>query len=388
MIIEKQQPAADEHPRISVETIPSEPPPSYEATSGTSAIDSRRSFDQKSPYALPIASGSGSRTPTSSTKPSSWLSYFGVPQADKEMQETILKLVRDVVKHDTQPSSVSIIMSCIDACRARGISFESLLQEKSIEGHTPLYWAIVKRPSGVPMDSDMPSIGVIDLLLSFPLTESTRQEARQACLLSSDDELFQRLRRSPGFATISGSDDMLNLGEGAPDLVRVHNESGAKDGDFAVSFHIVDFQRRMRISKKIHLEFIARGRIWSFDFRVYTPTNLYAHNFKPGAWVVSIELLGDSPSTWLNSRVTLGVSNPHDDNPTPAPPITLQVKTGHTQLMSDFHRPKWQHGRGALVVSIEGGLEYTGCPQVRPDGSLLALFEAKLAQTQADCIIC
>jgi hypothetical protein len=155
------------------------------------------------------------------------------------------------------PDSLSILQSCAEACRTRDLSLESILQEKSIEGHTPLYWAIIKRPENAPVNE---ALALIDVLLSFPLTEDTRAEARQACLLTSDNDLFQHLRASPGFSPTSGADDILNLGKKGPDIVKVTNESkNAESGAFSAEFDINNFQRRIRVAKSIRVEFIARG---------------------------------------------------------------------------------------------------------------------------------
>lgn len=235
------------------------------------------------------------------------------------------------------------------------------MQEKSIEGHTPLYWTIVKRPVGAPIDPENATIGVIDLLLSFPLTQGTREDARQACLLNSDDELFQHLRRSPGFADISGSDDMLNLGETLPDKVQVRNEVGTQTGNFAVSIEIADFQRRMRITKRTRVEFIARGRIWSLDFYVNCVEprgGSSSGTAKLGAWVVSVKLVGESPPTWLDSRVTIGALPSKDSRVVNPSPISIRLKTGREQMASDFYLPSWKRGWGTILETIEGGVEY------------------------------
>src|SRR5882724_6485749 len=99
--------------------------------------------------------------------------------------------IRDVIHQPSSPAAVSVMQSCLEACQARGLSFESMMSEKFIEGHSPLYWAIVKRPS-TPTDALDDQVTLLDIILSIPLNPTSRSEAYLACLMSSDQVLFQR----------------------------------------------------------------------------------------------------------------------------------------------------------------------------------------------------
>jgi hypothetical protein len=129
-----------------------------------------------------------------------------------------------------------------------------------MEGHTPIYWAIIKRPPDSDADesTQIPDLLTALLSLSTPLTPETVSEIRLACLLTSDQPLFQRLRLSPEFSKLSGTDEILLGATIPPDGIVVEDVPG-DEGAFAVNFEIVHFQKRMRISKEIVLEFIARG---------------------------------------------------------------------------------------------------------------------------------
>jgi len=170
--------------------------------------------------------------------------------------------VRDIVRQQyvNSPASLGILESCAEACTAHSLSLPSLLQEKFIEGHTPLYWAIIKRPPDSDADESTQVPDLLTALLSFstPLNPETVSEIRLACLLTSDQLLFQRLRLSPDFSKLSGTDEILLGATIPPDGISVEDVPG-DEGAFAVDFEIVHFQKRMRISKEIVLEFIARG---------------------------------------------------------------------------------------------------------------------------------
>ncbi|KAG5636699.1 hypothetical protein H0H81_007128 [Sphagnurus paluster] len=190
----------------------------------------------------------------------SWFS-FGASRTSREVQATVIGLVRDLVKEQDYNSRASsgILESCAEACTGYDTSLSALLQEKSIEGHTPMYWAIVKRPP----DGEEDETAVPDLLtalISFasPLTAKTISDIRHACLLTSDQALFQRLRMSPEFSPLSGTDEMLLGATIPPDEISVENVPG-DEGAFTVDFEIVHFQKRMLVSKRIELDFIARG---------------------------------------------------------------------------------------------------------------------------------
>jgi hypothetical protein len=197
--------------------------------------------------------------------PSNWFNFSSKVSSTRELRITILGLVRDLVRQPHQrvssSATVGILESCADACTAYGLSLSSLLQEKSIEDHTPLYWAIIKRPPEAPypdVHTQVPDFLTILLSFSGPLSRETISEIRLACLLTSDQPLFQRLRLSPEFSPLSGTDEIL-LGATYPLDDIVVGDVPGDEGAFVVNFEIVQFQQRMRVSKRINLEFIARS---------------------------------------------------------------------------------------------------------------------------------
>ncbi|KAG2158347.1 uncharacterized protein EDB93DRAFT_1100544 [Suillus bovinus] len=144
----------------------------------------------------------------------------------KQIRTTVLSLIRDVVTTpDFVPSSVGPIF---DACAASipAGEFSDILQESNIEGHTPLYWAIV----------------------------NSRPEAISAlsCMVTSDHALFMKLK--------------LTSCSCYPTEIQVYG--GDKQNEFTAKMQIRMFQTRMRVAQEMCVELIAQGRIWGLLFHI------------------------------------------------------------------------------------------------------------------------
>jgi hypothetical protein len=76
------------------------------------------------------------------------------------------------------------------------------------------------------------------------------------------------LRLSPSFSPLSAADEMILGTCISPDTTEVVIIASDK-GDFVANFKIFAFQKRLRVSSNIKLEFIARGKIptsyWHVD---------------------------------------------------------------------------------------------------------------------------
>jgi hypothetical protein len=308
---------------------PSEAPPSYDAVDpGAKEIHLvekgglgpiQNASIPRSPISPVSKSPSSSTSLKGKGKVTNWFN-FGASRTTREVRTTVLRLVRDLVReqHATGGASMSILESCAEACAGHSVTLSTLLQENSIENHTPLYWAIVNRPP----DNDSAVPDLLTSLISFasPLTPETISDIRHACLLTSDQPLFQRLRMSPEFAPLSGTDEMLLGGSISPDDITVEDIPG-DERSFAVNFEIVHFQKRMLVSKYIILEFIARGassiylrlnsilnsyecaaRMWQLTFSIAQDSQ---HGVRPGSWCINLSLLENSPPTWVDSRLII-----------------------------------------------------------------------------------
>ena len=101
---------------------------------------------------------------------------------------------------------------------------------------------------------------LVTALLSHisPLDPDTILDLRMACMATSDQAMFQQLRRSPRFASISKSDQILMGSSPSPDDVTVEIGPGDK-GAFTVDCIVAQFHKRMMVSKEIVLDFVARS---------------------------------------------------------------------------------------------------------------------------------
>ncbi|KAI0785746.1 hypothetical protein C8Q75DRAFT_722319 [Abortiporus biennis] len=339
---------------------------------------------------------------------SSWFTFGQASRAAKEVKTTVLGLIRDIVKLPDTSAAMLLLESCEDACRTHNIAFSAVLQEKSIEGYSPIYWSIIKRASE-PHNDDDPDLVSTLLALAEPLSDATISEIRLACLDTSDQTLFQRLRRSPAFAPLSGPDQMLLGMAVAPDDVEVTDVDG-DEGAFVAHFRITQFQKRMRVTKHIDLQFIARGRIWEFKFLVLEKNDTIGGRLcQSGSWLINLSLLEHSPPTWIDSRLIIedsrgGYTSPVTENHSPTTPtspsaetpsklrptISLRLKSGAEQLAPP---QSTYQSRREIVASLDDSLmgkslQYENTSYISSDGSLYARLEAKLMKPGAECIIC
>ncbi|KAJ6608625.1 hypothetical protein B0H10DRAFT_1920963 [Mycena sp. CBHHK59/15] len=394
MIIDKSLPDA--------ESIHDDAPPAYDASSSAVPDVSSSELKLSTPAPAPALNRSSLIIAARSLPAaSSWLTFTS-PTA-RQVRATVLGLVRDLVR--LQPSghsevAISILKSCSDACTANNLSISTILQERSVEGHTPLYWAIVKRPAEAP-DESSPNLDLLTTLLclSTPLTPATTSDVRLACLLMSDQVLFQRLRNSPEFAPLNPTDEMLLDVTVPPDDIVVEN-LGADSGAFAVDFAIVRFQKRMLVSNAVVLEFIARGRMWRLSFNVSTQDRM-GHP-RHGTWYTALALLEQSLPTWIDSRLLVHASEeplPDTKQPRelcgggktrPRPVLSVRIRANE-QL-----RGKRGGYGNEIIVPLDGAkgeggmgcLQYAGCPYIAADETLHGRLEARLVKPETECVIC
>ncbi|KAH8103453.1 hypothetical protein BXZ70DRAFT_925716 [Cristinia sonorae] len=372
---------------------PEEAPPSYDtiqSNAGPSSYTPNEKPPPPNPYTLPSSPPSPNPSPLTpkgkaSTKTSS--SWFGFGQASrvsKEVKATVHGLVRDLVQNadSDMASSLAILESCSQACAAHGIPLSSVLQDKSIEGHSSIYWAIIKRPSS---QSARHGSDLLNGILSFasPLTEVTIAEVRTACLDTSNQQLFQQLRKSAAFAPLSGPEQILLGTPVPPDDIEIDEVAGDQ-GAFVAHLRVVAFQKRMRVAKHVHLEFIARGRIWRLSFVNLDSSRVVGgKHFDKGKWIVILALLEHSPPTWIDSRLVVEDVR----SPKQKPTVELRIRSGMDQLKSSSYP-------SAIGVSLEeslmaSSLQYEDSSYINPDGSLYARLEAKLVRSDdTECIIC
>jgi hypothetical protein len=272
----------DKHP-LPDDPTPTDAPPSYDAILTDKGHQPEKSgfndtktpiLSEASPPSPPVSPPLKTPAPIEFVKrdkgksrsvSNNWFSFntASSSRASHEIRNTVQGLLRDLVQDHASdsPAAVGILSSCADACATHDVSFSDILQQNYIEDHTPVYWAIVKRlPDDHPGVEENQGPDLLTALISYasPLKDEMITEIRQACLATSDQNLFKRLRQSPGFARMSAVDQMLLGVKIPPDEIEVEEISSDED-TFVANFVIPQFQKRMAISKVIPLEFIARG---------------------------------------------------------------------------------------------------------------------------------
>ncbi|KAJ7066535.1 hypothetical protein C8F01DRAFT_1123614 [Mycena amicta] len=379
-----------------------EAPPAYESAVASSS--SARPPDNKnvSLPSSPIPKSSGS-----TAFASKWYNLAFPSPTSRHVRSTVLGLIKDLVKlppADHSVVAINILKSCAEACAANNLSISAILQERSIEGHTALYWAVVKRPPESTSSNEALDLLAALLSLSAPLTPATISDVRIACLQVSDQRLFQRLRASPDFSPLSPTDALLLDAATPPDDITVEEDNsltpGSEAAPFAVDFTIMQFQKRMRISGGVHLEFIARGRLWQLRFGV-------SKGDRPGyplrgAWYLSLSLLEQSPPTWVDGRmlVPTAVDRREEDKEQSEGSAFGNGKGKQRSLPTLSLRVRgYQHRGGSggrIIVPLDGkeadgglgGLQYAGSPYISVDESFTGRLETRLVQPETECIIC
>lgn len=282
-----------------VDFLPVEEPPSYDDVTRASPVvgDRKRPFVRALSRSTPTPGPSSTRSPVSSSSTSSWFgrNILGTsspkstnpnepptPRSQADVRSTVLGLVRDLVASssstlgaslwsDNGLAAMDVLDSCVAVCARQQVSLASILQETSVEGHTPAYWAIIKRPSFADGQTDEALIKLLEL--SAPLTQHTIHELRLACLATHSNSILQRIRSTPSIFPFSGTDCVLLQGNdaapprrGFKDVIDVVEGGGREvnEGAFSVKLELEMFQRRMRVSNEVQVEFIARGMSSSF----------------------------------------------------------------------------------------------------------------------------
>jgi hypothetical protein len=221
--------------------------------------------------------------------PSRWFptSIFGLSKTAKQVRSATQEFLRDLLSQ-ARPSEhewLSLLSNCANTCNSQGLSFSALLQEPFVEGHLPVYWAILKRPPAAaaaatavaktdhhtsPASNSDPDALVLAILdASLPINAASVADARLACVTVSDNALFVRLgQRYEAFSPRSGTDRVLLGGSDTVDTVSVEEARGSGSNvsaAFTVRFSITQFQLRMRVSKQVRIEFIARGTFFPIN---------------------------------------------------------------------------------------------------------------------------
>ncbi|KAJ7271006.1 hypothetical protein C8J57DRAFT_1320408 [Mycena rebaudengoi] len=227
----------------------------------------------------------------------------------QDVRKTVSGLIHDLVRNqtlsDTNASCVGILDSCREVCAANSISLSSLLQEPYIEGHCPVYWAIVNRPTdgSDPASLEIPPLVQALLAYSAPLAKSNIKDIRLACRHKGDQRLFQSLRMCPEMQALSEKDRLLLGVTVPPDTISV-GIPARHDAPFSVEFEFAHFQKRMHVSQIATLDFVSHARVWEIAFFV---VSFFGQTDKlpSGQWTARLRLRDQSPKATVTATYLL-----------------------------------------------------------------------------------
>ncbi|KAG1840065.1 hypothetical protein DFJ58DRAFT_667355 [Suillus subalutaceus] len=200
-------------------------------------------------YILPPLTGAYNATSTSVSADSAWskLWIFSFLQSKQKCLSCIHTIVSS--PYFTPSSIAQTVNDC--AATLPAAEFSKLLQQPNIEGHTALYWAIVNNRREA-----------LWVFMNFipKLLPASSSDLRLACMMVSDHTLFTQLDVSE---KLNPEDDSLRHFLGCPlDEIQVQE---LDNGCFIASFQMRSFQKRLRITLGMGIEFVARG-MWSISF--------------------------------------------------------------------------------------------------------------------------
>ncbi|KAG1897664.1 uncharacterized protein F5891DRAFT_1046928 [Suillus fuscotomentosus] len=229
----------------------------------------------------------------------------------KQRRATALSRIRDLVSPTyVAPSSIeSIVNAYVHDLTAAELS--DLLQTPNIEGHTALYWAIVNHQREV-FSAFIEFISKISFKCSSDL--------RLACMQTSDQASFSQLN----FQNTNTKDESLRRFLGCPpDEIEVHHGGELDDHQFVASFRIRMFQKRLRATRELNYDFVARGRIWCFRF----------YMGKKGRWVAGFCLSSPSLPASPRPSLLLETENGEPGRETPPKRVYKEVGTKFTETL-------------------------------------------------------
>ncbi|KAI0030864.1 hypothetical protein K488DRAFT_87359 [Vararia minispora EC-137] len=396
-------------------------PPSYQAavdgSSGSSSL--RTASDSKTDSnarTVPLESSSQLRLRPhaqvkSKTRASAFFTrLFGPVGTARQVKETTQALVRDLVQQRTPGNDTgagrlapgaahSVLDSCAEACAAQDLSLAEILREPFIEGHTPIYWAVLVHDGASEGQADT----LAELLLAHALAAPTpapglADDVRAACTLASDDALWRRLRERfpPLEPSLVGSDRLiLASARGlASDeaTVEARPRADTADGAFYVRARMPLFQKRMRVVGAVGVEFIAGGRLFRLEFFVNGGAHRRDYYYPEGTWFAAVTILAPSAPTRLFGRLcvqpasTPSSGSTHEKRVRGGPaPLTLHF-AAREELRPDAHRD----AREVRRPLPDGALQHEGSPYVEA-GILTCCFEGRFtppAMDKPDCVIC
>ncbi|KAG1807579.1 hypothetical protein EV424DRAFT_1647018 [Suillus variegatus] len=264
----------------------------------------------------------------------------------KQRRATALSRIRDLVSATyVTPSSIeSIINACVHDLTVAELS--DLLQTPNIEVFSAFIGFISK------------------------ISSECSSDLRLACMQTSDHALFLKLN----LQNTTAEDESLRRFLGCPpDEIEVHHGGELDDHQFVASFRIRMFQKRLRTTRELNYDFVARGHIWWFRF----------YMGKKGRWVAGFGL--SSPSLPASPRPSLLLETGNGEPGRETPP-----KRVYKEVATEFRETLVSKGYigdvdGEHLVNIHWWLDdhwvtYDNSTDVDCDNTLHAKLEITLKE--------
>ncbi|KAG2050929.1 hypothetical protein BDR06DRAFT_959689, partial [Suillus hirtellus] len=223
-------------------------------------------------------------------------SVFSFLQSKQRRRQTsALSLIREIVS--SPGFAVSSVAPNIKSCTAAlpAAEFSKLLQKRNIENHTTLYWAIVNNRREA----------LLEFVKFIPkFSRACSADLRLACMAVNDHDSFVLLHL--GDNEVDSKDRSSRHMLGCPrDDIQVHGEDtlsvDGNENTFSVHFVFRMFQKRLRIARKLEVEFVAQGRIWVLRFGM---------NMLTEDWFVEFGISRDSSAVRPNAVLEIQANKP------------------------------------------------------------------------------
>jgi hypothetical protein len=155
------------------------------------------------------------------------------------------------------PDPASILTELATHATAHRWSLQTILQEEDalLDNKTAVYWAVAKLGPGAGPDAYACARAILSA--AAPLGAAAMGEVRAGALLAGDQSAWVAVR--PWVVEAAWQDTLL-LGEaGQADNMDVVGSPEEPD-TFLVAFSIPLFKKRMKLKKRVSVDFFAKGR--------------------------------------------------------------------------------------------------------------------------------
>ena len=175
-----------------------------------------------------------------------------------EAKEAVISNINTLLSCGLPADCDVTLKKCGQICADGGLVLSVVLQEPLIDGKPPVYWAILNGP--ITSDPALHALVLSLLNICQPLQQTTIASIRLACMFTANNALLQHLFwHFTALSPLTRSDAILLSSAGGGDAVAV-DEAQDGIGTFVARIQIRRFRLRMRVSKRVTVEFVTSGR--------------------------------------------------------------------------------------------------------------------------------